>query len=94
MQSATRGETAAYATSGHSHTLWPAGEGPVARMLDGNRVADPELSSIEWMYHLRGKWLEVERIEQGKSERLNLEFGLGSGTHGVSFVTTAQGMAC
>ena len=85
------GETAAYAISGHSHTLWPAGEGSVARMLDGKRVADPELSEIEWMYHLRGKGLEVERIEQGKSERLSVEFGLGSGTHGVSFITTAHG---
>ena len=60
-------------------------------MLDGKRVADPELSEIEWMYHLRGKGLEVERIEQGKSERLSVEFGLGSGTHGVSFITTAHG---
>ncbi len=85
------GETAAYATSGHSHTLWPAGEGPVARLLDGKHVADPEISGIEWMYHLRGKGLEVERIEQGKSERLTVELGLGSGTHGVTFVTTAHG---
>jgi Cytochrome c554 and c-prime len=85
------GESAAYATSGHGHTLWPAGEGPVARMLDGKRYADPELSGIDWMYHLRAKLLEVERIEQGKPERLTLEFGLGSGTHGVTFITTAHG---
>ena len=30
-------------------------------------------------------------VEQGKTERLRLEFGVGSGKHGVTFVTTVPG---
>jgi hypothetical protein len=85
------GETAAHSGSGHHRTLWPAGHGSLARKLDGQRLVDPELPGVEWSYHLRGKNLEVERLEQGVVQRMMLEFGVGSGNHGVSFVTTAPG---
>jgi hypothetical protein len=85
------GETAAHSGSGHHRTLWPAGEGALARWLDGKRILDPELAGVEWFYRLRGKELDVERRQQGKVERMSLEFGVGSGKHGVSYVTTIPG---
>jgi hypothetical protein len=87
------GETAAQSGSGHHRTLFPAGQGTLAKRLDGQRIVDPELPGVEWSYHLHGNELEVQRREQGKEERMRLEFGVGSGKHGVSYVTITAGRA-
>jgi hypothetical protein len=84
------GESAAQAGSGHHRTLWPAAEGATARWLDGRRFPDPELPGVEWSYHLRDGKLEAERHEGDKTEVCPLEFGLGSGKHGVTFITVTD----
>jgi hypothetical protein len=81
------GEAAAHSGSGHSRTLWHAGEGSFARWLAGQRFRDPEQPGVEWSYQLRGKDLEVERRERGDSQRMRLELAVGSGKHGVTLVT-------
>jgi hypothetical protein len=85
------GEMAFHSGSGHHRTLWPAGKGSLARKLDGLHLADPELPGVEWTYHQSGKDFQVERREKGDVKRLVLEYGVGSGKHGVSFVTTVAG---
>jgi hypothetical protein len=85
------GEYAAQTGSGHHHTLWPAAEGAIARRLKGQRFADPENPGVEWRYELQGDELEAVRLGLLKVERMKLQFGLGSGKHGVSFVTIVPG---
>jgi predicted CXXCH cytochrome family protein len=85
------GETAAQSGSGHQHTLWPAARRALARRLNGQRFADPENPGVEWSYQLQGDDLEAVRHGLLKVERMRLQFGIGSGKHGVSFVNVVPG---
>ncbi|MFO0889315.1 MAG: multiheme c-type cytochrome [Isosphaeraceae bacterium] len=87
------GEAAAHSGSGHSRTLWPAGEGAFARWLAGQKVRDPEQPAVEWSYQLTGKDLEARRHEGADIQKMSLELGVGSGKHGVTFVTMVPGSA-
>jgi hypothetical protein len=85
------GEAALQARSGHSRTLRPAAEGAVARWLDGRTVKDPEHPDATWTYDLAGGRLEVERAERGSYRCLPLDYAVGSGANGVTFVSVRRG---
>jgi hypothetical protein len=87
------GEGALFARSGHHRTLWPAepGRNPVVAWLEGKTWQDPEFPEVTWSYHLRNGRLVVERAIGNHTEALRLEYGLGSGTHGVTFVAIQPG---
>src|SRR5262249_49371211 len=82
------GEAALQARSGHQRTLWRVVGGPLEKSIAGQRVRDPDHADVEWSYHLKEGVLFVERSQAGKTELIRLEFGVGSGKHGVTFVTT------
>jgi hypothetical protein len=81
-------ESALHARSGHRRTLWPArsDQNPVVAWLDGKTWQDPEVPEITWSYHVKDGQLVAERMDDGRSESLALDYGLGSGRHGVTFV--------
>jgi hypothetical protein len=86
------GEYAAHSLSGHNRTLRPAGSGPLARLLDGQRVADPEKPGIAWTYAVRDGRLFVTRSGGGDlGPVVPIDFALGSGQHATTFVTLARG---
>ena len=81
-------ESALYARSGHRRTLWPAqvGRSPVVAWLNGKTWKDPEVPEVTWSYQLRDDQLVAERTVAGRSETVSLDYGFGSGKHGVTFV--------
>jgi hypothetical protein len=84
------GESALSARSGHSRTLWPAKAGPnpnpIVAWLDGKTWKDPEIPEVAWSYHVRDGSLVAEVTAMGRTETHPLDYGFGSGTHGVTFV--------
>jgi hypothetical protein len=86
------GEYAAHSFSGHNRTLRPAGSGPLARLLDGRRVPDPEQPAITWTYALREGRLSVTRSGGGDPDTpIAIDYALGSGQHATTFVTVGPG---
>jgi YD repeat-containing protein len=87
------GESPLYARSGHCRTIWPAesGRNPLIAWLDGQTWNDPEVPEVRWSYHVRDGRLVVERTVDGHAETLALDYGFGSGTHGVTFVALQPG---
>ena len=87
------GESALMARSGHHRTVWPAeaGRNPVVAWLDGKTWNDPEVPEVTWSYHVRDGRLVAERHMRGRTETLPLDYGFGSGTHGVTFVALQPG---
>jgi hypothetical protein len=87
------GESALFARSGHHRTLWPAqsDRNPVLAWLDGKSVSDPEFPDVTWSYHLRDGKLLAEHTIDGRTDTITLDYGFGSGTHGVTFVTLQAG---
>lgn len=81
------GEAALYSGSGHSRTMRPAALTAVAEWLDGRTVKDPENPDVSWTYSRYGGRLEVERSERGSVACYPLEYALGSGANGVTFMT-------
>ena len=49
-------------------------------------MSDPTNPHVKWSYHVRDKRLVVERTAGDRTETLALDYGLGSGRHGVTFV--------
>lgn len=82
------GEAAYYSGSGHANTLRPAAITAVAKWLHGRKVTDPEHPEVTWTYALHGDRLEVERAEGDQFHCFALEHALGSGTNGMTFVST------
>jgi hypothetical protein len=82
------GEWALYERSGHHRTMGRAEQRTVAAWLNGRKVNDPELPGVTWSYHLRHGKLVVDRTIGGKIESMLLDYALGSGTHGITFVAT------
>ncbi len=76
-----------YLGSGHSKTLQPAAEHPVARLLDGQTVPDPEHPDVSWRYELADGSFLVERIVGNDRESLPIDFAVGSGHHSTTFLT-------
>ncbi|HZW32800.1 MAG TPA: hypothetical protein VFF52_18950, partial [Isosphaeraceae bacterium] len=87
------GESALFARSGHHRTVWPAepGRNPVVAWLDGTTWKDPEVPEVAWSYHVRDGRLVVQRTAKGRTETQPLDYGFGSGTHGVTFVALQPG---
>ena len=54
----------------------------------GRTVADPEQPSVRWSYAKQKGEFSAERQEQGRIERLVIDYvRLGSGYHATTFVT-------
>ena len=87
------GESALFARSGHRRTLWRAtlDQNPVVAWLKGRMTKDPDIPEVRWAYDVREGRLVAERTIDGRSESFPLDYGLGSGTHGVTFVTLGPG---
>jgi hypothetical protein len=83
------GEVAQSRRSGHHRTLWRTEQGrnPVVAWLDGKQWNDPELPEVTWSYHVRDGKLLAERTNGHRVESSVLDYGFGSGTHGVTFVS-------
>jgi predicted CXXCH cytochrome family protein len=86
------GEAALQSRSGHSRTLWRAVSRSPERWLPGKPFPDPEQPEIEWSYRLQQGVLFADRSQNGRTDSLPLELGVGSGKHGVTFVTTRPGL--
>jgi hypothetical protein len=87
------GEAALFARSGHHRTLWPTepGRNPVVAWLKGKTWKDPDVPDVTWSYQVRDGRLVAERTIRERIETLRLEYGLGSGTHGITFVAFQPG---
>jgi hypothetical protein len=84
------GEYAAYTNSGHSRTLRPAVNLPLAAALDGRLAADPEEDGVAWLFRRAGGRLEVERQAGDATESAPIDLALGSGHHAVTFLTLTR----
>jgi hypothetical protein len=63
----------------------------VVASLAGKTWKDPESPEVTWSYHLRDGRLVAERTIGGQTKPLRLDYGLGSGKHGVTFVALQPG---
>ena len=80
------GESALQRRSGHDRTLRGAERSPIIAWLNGKSVSDPKYPDVRWSYQVRDKRLIVERTIGGRTESLGLDYVLGSGKHGLTFV--------
>jgi hypothetical protein len=80
-------EHAQHFGSGHSRTLRPAGRTAIARELDGKVYPDPENAGVLWRYIVNGDRLEAEKIGDGEPECHAIDFAIGSGEQGMSFLS-------
>jgi len=80
------GESALQGRSGHDRTLRRAERSTIIAWLNGKTVNDPEHPGVKWSYQVRDKRLIVERTIGDRTESLALDYGIGSGKHGVTFV--------
>jgi hypothetical protein len=80
-------ESALFGRSGHRRTLTRALKSPAAARLAGNTVKDPERADVTWSYKAQDGKLTAERAVGGKIESMVLDYALGSGKHGVTFVS-------
>ena len=81
------GETASHARSGHSKTLRPVAQTPLAKRLNGAKFADPERPGVTWSYALRDGKLSTERREADEIERFVIDYAFGSGHHATTLVS-------
>jgi Cytochrome c554 and c-prime len=84
------GEWALFSRSGHHRTLHPALGIRLVSWLNGRKVVDPELPGITWSYHVRQGRLMVDRELEGRTKSLSLDYALGSGKHGITFVALPE----
>lgn len=75
-----------YETSGHAHTFQSTTESNIARRLDGVEFLDP-LRKGTFRYHMDAEGLSVSLASKFGDEKFPLFYALGSGAHGVSFLT-------
>ena len=81
------GEVALASRSKHSKTLMRGSRSPLARFCGDRTIEDPGDPDVTWRYRLRGDDLEVEREEKGKKRVIKLDYAVGSGRNGVTFVS-------
>jgi len=75
-----------YATSGHAHTFHSTTESDLAKRLDGVEFRDP-LREGTFQYHMDPDGLSVSLPSKFGDEKFPLFYALGSGAHGVTFLT-------
>ena len=75
-----------YATSGHAHTFHSTTESDLAKRLDGAEFQDPRREGT-FRYHMDPDGLSVSLASKFGDERFPLAYALGSGAHGVTFLT-------
>ncbi len=80
-------EFALHSRSRHARTLRPVSGTTLASRLNGLALTDPQYPERLFRYNVRQGQLWVERRESGDVERLSIDYALGSGEHGISFVT-------
>lgn len=85
------GESALFARSGHSRTLFPIEKSSVARSLNGRSAVDPERPEVVWNYRYQDDTLTIERVEGDSAESMNVDYAFGSDTHATTFVTLVEG---
>lgn len=85
------GEAALQERSGHSKTLWKTPDGLADKLFMGKHIRDPERPNVQWSYRLENGVLVADRLRGDQTQSFPLEFGVGSGKHGVTFVTTLEG---
>ena len=88
------GESALHSRSGHAQTLRRRPVEAIVSWLNGRSVKDREYPEAVWTYSVndRGK-LEVERNEQGQSTCYSVDYALGSGVNGVTFVSLGRSVS-
>jgi Cytochrome c554 and c-prime len=85
------GESALQRRSGHDRTLGLAERSHVIEWLNGKSEDDPKYPDVKWSYRLRDSRLVVDRTLGGRTESLALDYAVGSGKHGVTFVAIQEG---
>jgi hypothetical protein len=80
------GESALQKRSGHDRTLHPAARNPIVAWLNGRSATDPRYPEVGWSYQIRDDQLVVDRTAGGRAAALVLDYALGSGKHGMTFV--------
>ena len=81
------GEHALHYGSGHARTLKPAGKNPVAAKLQNKTFRDDEQRHILWRYVVHGDRLDAEQFKDGKWTCQPLDYAIGSGEHGMTFMS-------
>lgn len=81
------GEHAMHFGSGHARTLKPAGKTAVAAKLENRLFRDTEERYLLWRYVVSGNRLEASQFKDGKWTCLPLDFAVGSGQHGMTFMS-------
>ena len=80
-------EHAQHFGSGHSRTLRPAGRSAVGKFLNGKVFPDPEDPASVWRYIVAGDRIEAEKLQNGQSTCIGLDFAIGSGEQGMTFLS-------
>jgi hypothetical protein len=85
------GESSLQQRSGHNRTLQLAEHSSIIAWLNGKSVADPKHPEVTWSYHSRNGRFATDRTTAGHTESLPLDYAVGSGRHGVTFVSVKVG---
>lgn len=80
-------EHAQHFGSGHARTLRPAGRSPLGKFLNGKVFPDPEDPESVWRYIVSGDHIEAEKIENGRNICFSLDYAIGSGEQGMTFLS-------
>ena len=74
-------------------TLWPAtaDQNPVVAWLNGKTWTDPEVPEVSWSYYVTDGQLIVARAGTSQTNSVPIDYGFGSGKHGVTFVALQPG---
>lgn len=75
-----------YSSSGHAHTFHATTDSELAKQLDGISFDDP-LRKGQFRYHFDSEGLAASLPEKFGNELFPLSYALGSGAHGVTFLT-------
>ncbi len=75
-----------YSSNGHAHTFHATTDSEFAKQLDGVPFDDP-LRKGQFRYHFDSEGLAASLPEKFGDELFPLSYALGSGAHGVTFLT-------
>jgi hypothetical protein len=85
------GESALHSLSGHARTLHRKPAKEIISWLDGKSFPDREYPKAVWTYSVsKSGRLQIERDEPGQSDCYTLDYALGSGVNGMTFVSLSR----